>query len=161
MKMLKSKIHILSTVLLLFTIAFSSCDKTDAATSTATLRTAEIALTATTGNTVNGKAVIAENADHSFNVQITLQNTVKDTVHIMQIRNGSISSPGNIAVPLTNITGTGGQATGTTLNINTAVSASGATVTITYDSIIKPTRYFNVYYSASQVNTIVANGNIQ
>ncbi|GAC1602326.1 MAG: hypothetical protein NVS3B8_13840 [Chitinophagaceae bacterium] len=139
----------------------SSCEKTDIPTSTATLRTKEIVLNPASGSTVNGKAVIAENADHSFNVQITLQNTVKDTVHVMHIHNGSIASPINIAVPLTTIKGTGGQATGTTLNIKTAVAASGATVNITYDSIILPGRYFNVHYSAAQINKIVANANIQ
>ncbi|HQS52445.1 MAG TPA: hypothetical protein PLN99_11150, partial [Daejeonella sp.] len=70
-----------------------------------------------------GKAIIAENADHSFNVNITLQNTVKDTVEVMHIHNGTIAAPGNIVIPLTSITGTGGQATGTTLNIKTGLSA--------------------------------------
>jgi len=161
MKMMKLKFLSLSVTLSLFVMSFSSCDKSDAATSTATLRTKEVVLSATSGSTVSGKAVIAENADHSFNVQITIQNTVKDTVHVMHIHNGSIASPGNISIPLTSITGTGGAASGTTLNINTGISAGGGTVSITYDSIIKPTRYFNIHYSAAQINTIVANGNIQ
>jgi hypothetical protein len=144
-----------------FAISFSSCEKKDVATATATLRTKEIALTSTAGNTVTGKALIAENADHSFNVNITLQNTVKDTVMVMHIHNGSIASPGTIAIPLTNITGTGGQATGTKLNIKTGLSATGATVNLTYDNIITYAGYFNVHYSAAQINKVVANGNIQ
>jgi hypothetical protein len=146
---------------LIFSVSFSSCEKKDVATTTATLRTKEITLTATAGNTVNGKAVIAENADHSFNVNITLQNTVKDTVLVMHIHNGSITSPGNISIPLTNITGTGSQATGTTLNIISGLSATGTTVALTYDSIIQPARYFNIHYSAAQIANVVANGNIQ
>ena len=147
------------TLILSFTL--TSCEKKDAATSAATLRTKEVLLDSANGYPVYGKAVIAENADHSFNVSITLQNTIKDTVMAMHFHNGSIASPGNIAVPLTPITGTGGAATGTTLNITSGVNAAGASVSLTYDSIIKPTRYINVHYSAAQINTIIAHGNIQ
>lgn len=148
-------------VLVLFSLLLTSCEKKDAATSSATLRTKEVVLTATTGSSVTGKAVLAENADHSFNVAITLQNTFKDTVMVMHIHNGSIASPGKISVPLTNIKGTGGAATGTTLNIISGISSTGTTVSLTYDSIVKPTRYINVHYSAAQINNIIANGNIQ
>ena len=146
---------------LIFSVSFSSCEKKDVATTTATLRTKEITLTSTTGNTVSGKALIAENADHSFNVNITLQNTIKDTVMVMHIHNGSIAAPGNISIPLTNITGTGGQATGATLNITSGTSASNTTVALTYDNIIAYAGYFNIHYSAAQINKVVANGNIQ
>lgn len=142
-------------------ISFTSCEKKDAATSTATLRTKEIVLNPTAGSSVSGKAVIAENSDHSFNVSITLQNTVKDTVMVMHFHNGSIASPGNISVPLTDITGTGGQATGTTLNVSSGTSVAGTTVSLTYDSIIKPTRYINIHYSAAQINNVIANGDVQ
>ena len=147
------------TLILSFTL--TSCEKKDAATSTATLRTKEILLDSANGYPVYGKAVIAENADHSFNVNITLQNTIKDTVMVMHFHNGSIASPGNISVPLTPVTGTGGQAMGTTLNVISGVDAAGASVALNYDSIIKPTRYINVHYSATQINTVVAHGNIQ
>ncbi|MBL0200305.1 MAG: hypothetical protein IPP81_09035 [Chitinophagaceae bacterium] len=146
---------------LIFSVSFSSCEKPDVATTTATLRTKEITLTSTAGNTVSGKAVIAENADHSFNVSITLQNTVKDTVMVMHIHNGSITAPGTIAIPLTNITGTGGQATGATLNIASGTSAANTTVALTYDNIITYAGYFNIHYSAAQITNVVANGNIQ
>ena len=146
---------------ILMTISFTSCEKADVATTTATLRTKEITLNPTAGNLQSGKAIIAENADHSFNVSITLQNTVKDTVMVMHVHNGSIASPGTIAIPLSNITGTGGQATGTTLNIKTATSAAGPSVAVTYDKIITYLGYFIVHYSAGQIGNVVANGNIQ
>ena len=161
------KFNSIATVILMlllafvFSIPFSSCEKKDVATTTTTLRTKEIILNSTSGNLQSGKAVIAENADHSFNINITLQNTVKDTLMVMHIHNGSITSPGSIAIPLTNITGTGGQATGTTLNITTATSATGATVPVTYDTIITYAGYFNIHYSATQITKVVANGNIQ
>ncbi len=144
-----------------FSISFSSCEKADVATTTTTLRTKEIILKSTSGNLQSSKAVIAENADHSFNVNITLQNTVKDTVMVMHIHNGSVASPGAIAIPLTNIIGTGGQATGTTLNITTALSATGTIVPVTYDKIITYAGYFDIHYSAAQILKVVANGNIQ
>lgn len=146
---------------LIFAISFSSCEKKDVATTTATLRTKEIILTTTAGNSVSGKALVAENADHSFNVNITLQNTVKDTVMVMHIHNGNIAAPGNIAIPLSNITGTGGQAIGTTLNIKSGTSSTNTTATLTYDNIIAYAGYINIHYSAAQINKVVANGNIQ
>jgi len=145
----------------IFSISFSACEKKDVATTTATLRTKEITLTSTAGNTISGKAIIAENADHSFNVNITLQNTIKDTIMVMHIHNGSITSPGTIAIPLSNITGTGGQATGTTLNIASGTSAAGTTVALTFDNILTYAGYFNIHYSSIQINKVVANGNIQ
>ncbi len=161
------KFNSIATVILVlllafvFSIPFSSCEKKDVATTTTTLRTKEISLNSTTGNLQFGKAIIAENADHSFNVNITLQNTVKDTVMVMHIHNGSVASPGSIAIPLTNITGTGGQATGTTLNITAATSAAGTAVPVTYDNIITYAGYFNIHYSAKQITKVIANGNIQ
>ena len=148
-------------LLAILSFTLTSCEKKDAATSDATLRTKEIIMNSANGSIVTGKAVIAENADHSFNVSITLQNTNKDTTMVMHIHNGSIASPGNISVPLIPIKGTGGAATGTTLNVTSGSNATGTLVNLTYDSIIKPTRYFNVHYSAAQINTIIAHGNIQ
>ncbi len=140
---------------------FSSCEKKDVASSTTTLRSKEIILIPVTGSTVAGKAVFAENADHSTNIQITLENTVKDTIHVMHIHNGGISSPGNIAIPLSDIKGTGGQATGTTLNIKTATSPGGAVVNISYDSLVTYAGYVNVHYSTAQTNRSISNGNIK
>ncbi len=61
---------------LILSFTLVSCEKKDAATSTATLRTKEVLLDSANGYPVYGKAVIAENADHSFNVNISLQNTI-------------------------------------------------------------------------------------
>lgn len=145
----------------IFSITLSSCEKKDIPTTTATLRTKEVVLSPTTGNTQAGKAVIAENADHSFNVSITLQNTVKDSVMVMHIHNGSITSPGNIAIPLSNLSGTGAQAVGNTLNIVTVNSTSNTAIPITYDNIIGYAGYFDIHYSAKQIAKVVANGNIK
>lgn len=163
LKTFNSVAAILITLFLavILSFSFSSCDKKDVTTSTTTLRIKEITLSPTAGNTQSGKAVIAENADHSFNVSITLQNTVKDTVMVMHIHNGSIASPGTIAIPLSNITGTGGQAVGNTTNITTATSATNTNVPVTYDNIITYLGYFNIHYSAAQIAKVVANGNIQ
>ncbi len=156
-----AKLSVATILTLIITIAFSSCDKKDVAASTAVLRTKTIVLNATSGNTQSGSAVIAENADHSFNINITLQNTVKDTVMVMHIHNGSIASPGSIAIPLTSIKGTGSSASGTTLNIKTAASANGTATAVTYDNIITYLGYFNVHYSTVQIAKVVANANIK
>lgn len=149
----------LFTILLvfIFSIFLGACKKD----TTTALRTKEIILNPTTGTTISGKAVITENVNHSFNINITLQNTVKDSVMVMHIHNGSIVLPINIAISLSSIKGTGTQATGSTLNIASGISPTGTTINLNYDSIIKPSRYFNVHFSAAQIKRVVANGNIQ
>ncbi len=158
---LKSRTIVLAIATVISVSFFSSCEKKDVAASTTTLRTKEIVLNATAGSNVNGKAVFAENADHSANILITLQNTVKDTVLVMHIHNGTIASPGTIAIPLSNIMGTGGQAVGTTLNVTTATSPVGSTTNITYDNIITYAGYFEAHSSALPTGKMVANADIK
>jgi hypothetical protein len=157
----KLRMFVLAIAIVISVSFFSSCEKKDMSASTTTLRTKEIVLNGTAGSSINGKAVFAENSDHSANILITLQNTVKDTTLVMHIHNGTIASPGTIAIPLSNITGTGAQATGTTLNVTTATSPAGSVANITYDNIITYAGYIEVHSNASPAGKMVANADIK
>jgi hypothetical protein len=123
------------------------------------LRTQEYSLSAVGASKVTGKVTVTENADKSFNVKVALDSSAKDTVHLMNIHNGSIASPGDIAIPLNSITGTGAAATGETQNIKTAMQGD-VTVPLTYDSILVYNGYLNVYYSAARADSLIARANI-
>ncbi len=128
--------------------AFVACDKDD--DNTPALRTKEYTLTPANGSGVTGKVKVSENADRSFNVTVALDKSVKDTVHTAQIYSGSIDNPGEVFIPLSNITGNDSAASATTANINT----------ITYDSLMNYNGFIRVNYSAYKSDSVVAQANI-
>lgn len=139
-------------------LVLNGCKKT--VTSPA-LRTKQISLTSQGGSPISGVAVFKENSDHSTNIEITLQHTVKDTIHVIQIHNGTITVPGNVAISLNSIKGTGGQAKGVTANIKSATNSTGKTINVTYDQLITYPGAIIAYYSAKQPKRIVATAKIR
>ena len=123
------------------------------------LRSQEYSLSPVGGSGIKGKVTFTENTDKSFNVKVALDSSVKDTVHVMHIHNGSIASPGGIAIPLNSITGTGAAASSETQNIKTAMQGE-TSVPITYDSVLVYNGYLNVHYSASRIDSLIAQTNI-
>lgn len=128
--------------------AMVACEKDDSGTPD--LRSKTYNLSAVGASGVTGTVRITENSDRSFNLELALAASVKDTVHISHIHSGSISNPGPVAIPLASITGTGGAAQAITTNINT----------ITYDSLLNLEGYINVHYSAFNIDSLVAQTNI-
>ena len=138
-----------------------SCDKNDSYNNgNNKLRSQDYSLAAVDSSGVTGKVTISENADKSFNVLVKLDKSVKDTVHVMHIHNGSIASPGSIAVPLTPVTGTGSAAEGLTTNITSVTFADSSAHTFTYDSILNFKGYVNVHYSAYKIDSLISQGDI-
>jgi len=158
MRKIKGKGILLAASALFFVLVYS-CNKDDGY-SNGNSRSSEYALSAVNNSGVNGKVTITENADKSFNVLVNLDNSVKDTVHVMHIHNGSVAAQGGIAIPLTSITGTGGAAQGLTQNINSVTWPDNTVHGVTYDSILMFNGYVNVHYSMSKVDSIIAQGNI-
>jgi hypothetical protein len=120
------------------------------------LRSKEYPLNAVGTSGVDGEIVISENADSSFNVLVTLGKTVKDTVHVLHIHNGSISNPGSIAVALSPVTGTGDSAQSITSNISEIQLPDSTTQKATYDDIIGFAGYVDVHYSAFKSDSLIA-----
>ena len=126
---------------------FMTCDKTK---DNISLRSKDYTLVPVGQSGVTGKVTISENANKTFNVLVVLNKSVKDTVHISHIHSGSISSPGAVAISLSNILGTGTTAQATTAIVNT----------ITYDSVLNNNEYINVHNSASRLDSLIAQVNI-
>ena len=139
-------------------LALNGCKKT--ATIPA-LRAKQISLTSQGGSPISGVAVFKENRDHSTNIEITLQQTVKDTIHVVQIDNGTVTAPGNVAISLNSIKGTGGQAKGITANVRSTTNSTGKTMNVTYDQLITYPGSIIVYYSVKQPKRIVATAKIR
>ena len=143
----------------LLSVVLFACEKSEENTTPA-LRSQEYAVSAVNGSGADGKIIISENADSSFNVQVNINNSVKDTVHVMHIHNGSVGTPGSIAIPLNGITGTGAAAQSTTMNIKQVILPDSSVQNITYSQILNFNGYVNVHYSAAQIDSLVAQGNI-
>jgi hypothetical protein len=124
------------------------------------LRSKEYPLNAVGASGVNGQIVISENADSTFNVLVTLSKTVKDTVHVLHIHNGSTTSPGSIAVQLSPVTGTGDSATSLTSNIGEITLPDHSTQKATYDDMMGFAGYVDVHYSQAKSDSLIAEGAI-
>ena len=133
-----------------------SCDKDDDVNA----RWKEYPLAATGASGVTGKVRFTENTDHSFNVLVTLNKSVKDTVHLVNILHGTTANPGPTAIALANITGTGNAASSETKNIKQLKLPDNSMKNINYDSIIKFNGIVNALYSATRSDSSIAKGNI-
>ena len=133
-----------------------SCDKDDDVNAS----WKEYPLAATGASGVTGKVRFTENTDHSFNVLVTLNKSVKDTIHLVNILHGSTTTPGSTAIALSNITGTGNAASSETKNIKQLKLPDNSMKNINYDSIIRFTGNVNVLYSATRSDSSIAKGNI-
>jgi hypothetical protein len=157
-KLLRGRFIAAASVILF--VFLYSCDKNDDDTTNNTMRSQDYSLVAVDSSGITGKVTISENFDKSFNVLVKLDNSVKDTVHVMHIHNGSIASPGSIAIPLTPITGTGGAVQANTANITSVVFPDSSVHSFTYDSILNFKGYLNVHYSSFKIDSLISQGNI-
>ena len=154
MKILKLNNRVL---LALSCLCFSivACDKDDPQ-----IRFKEYSLTAVGNSAVTGKVRFSENADKSFNILVSLNKSVKDTVHLVRLHNGSVANPGSVALSLANLTGTGAAASSETRNIKQVKLPNNSMKNVTYDSILNYNAYLNVYYSATKSDSLITQGNV-
>jgi hypothetical protein len=148
--------------LALFTGCLYSCSKEKSFENggdPSSLRSKEYALNEVGGSGVSGSIVISENNDSSFNILVSVNNSVQDTVHLVHLHNGSPGSGGNVALTLESITGTGGATQSETTNISEIELSDRSIEKMTYDDIIKFTGYVDVHYSVNN-DSLIAEGAI-
>lgn len=133
-----------------------SCDKDDDTAA----RSQEFNLQQEGNNGVTGKLRVSENADKSFNLRVTLNKSVKDTVHLLRLYNGSLNDEGVLALSLNNITGNGGAVSAETLSIKKLKGPDNTEIQLNYDSILKYNAYLHVLYSATKSDSIISKGNV-
>lgn len=108
----------------------------------------------------SGTVTISENSDKSFNVKVSLNKSVKDTVHLVKMYSGSLVTPGALALTLGTITGNGGAVSSETRNIRQIKLADNSMKNVTYDSIINYKAFIKVFHSAFRADSLIAKGNI-
>lgn len=148
--------------LLLLGIVVSNCSKEksfEKGNGSNGLRSTEYTLGSVNGSGVDGRILISENADSSFNVLVNLNSSVPDTVHVLHIHNGSPDSPGTIAVALSSVKGTDGAVESLTSNIREVLLPDNTMQPMTYEGILGFTGYVDVHFSA-QTDSLIAQGKI-
>jgi hypothetical protein len=124
------------------------------------LRQRDYTLTAVGTVGASGIITVSENSDKSFNVRLSINKSVKDTVHLVKMYSGSLTTPGALSLTLNNITGTGNTVSGETRNIKQIKLADNSMKNVTYDSIINYKAFIKVFHSAFRGDSLIAKANI-
>jgi hypothetical protein len=154
----KLRVFLQATFIMIMSVFFIACDDdtmnpdmtgTEELTgATKTYQLAEIA-----GSGVSGTAVFAEVEGGSTVLTLSLTGTPNDGDHPSHIHFNSATVGGAIAISLTNVDG----ATGESITTITATDAGDA---ISYTELLNFDGYINVHLSATELGTIVAQGDI-
>ncbi len=108
---------------------------------------------------VSGTVKFEERMSGETLATLSLNGTVEDTMHVSHIHMNSAIEGGAIAVTFNPVTGVAsGTATSVTNISNLDAGAGGGA--ITYDQILAYDGYVNVHYSATNLMTIVSQGDI-
>lgn len=140
---------------LIIIVAVSSCKKDKD-----NLRQKDYSIAAVGTLGATGTVTVSENSDKSFNLKVSINKSVKDTVHLVKVFSGSLTTPGALALTLGNITGSGNAVSGETRNIKQIRLADNSMKNVTYDSIINSKAFIRVYHSAFRADSLISRGNI-
>ncbi len=103
--------------------------------------------------TISGTITFTELDDNSIRAEIDLQNTPSGGEHPAHIHINTAAEEGGIAVSLISVDGNNGMST-------TIFSALDNGTSISYNELLDFDGYVNVHLSATDLNTIVAQGDI-
>lgn len=102
---------------------------------------------------ISGTATFVENTDASVTIRLDITGTPAGGLHPAHIHFNTAAEGGDIALPLEPVNGDSGQS-------EITVSALDDGSSITYDELLDFDGYINVHLSASEIETIVAQGDI-
>ena len=110
-------------------------------------------LSAVTNNAISGTAKFTKRVSGETLVSIALTGTTAGVTSPAHIHLNSAAQGGGIAIDLTSVNGATGKS-------ETSVSKLNSGVAITYDQLLTFNGYINVHQSASNLATLIAQGNI-
>jgi Cu/Zn superoxide dismutase len=102
---------------------------------------------------VSGTAKFIENSDATLSIELDLQNTPADGIHPAHIHFNTAVETGGIALTLEDVNGNTGKSTTSFTSLNDGTA-------ITYQELIDFNGYINVHLSATELSTLVAQGDI-
>ena len=147
--------HLKKNLLLLVMVIpfiFSSCSNDDEPAPTV-VNSKVYDLGAVGSSGVTGTATIIEKSDATLSIELELKNTVAGASHPAHIHLNTAAEGGDIALTLKPVDGATGKST-------TTFKALDNGTAITYQALLDFDGYINVHLSASQLSTLVAQGDI-
>src|SRR5690606_16946292 len=147
------------SVKMLLAVVFSaimivSCDKDD---DNPRLRSVEKDLEQVEESGFTGSIVLSENSDQSFNIKVTLDSTANEEVHLVELVNGSFDDPGEVALNLKDITGTGDKVTVDNTLIK-KIKIGEDSVDVNYSSFLTKETFVRVIFSEAYPDSVLAVG---
>jgi len=109
---------------------------------------------------ISGTATFIENDDNTTTINLQLTGTPDGGMHPAHIHVNSAAEGGPIALTLGTVDGTTGSSTITTGVLDFGDDDASNDEPITYDQLLQYDGYINVHLSASELETIVAQGDI-
>ena len=141
-------------ILVLFATFIWSCsDDDDAPTAPTEVASKTYPLNSVAVNGISGTAKIISYSDGSVELEIELQNTPAGGVHPAHIHANTAAEGGGILLSLTPVDGDTGKST-------TKITALDDGTAIDYAGLLEIDGYINVHLSATELATIVAQGDI-
>lgn len=148
---MKNVNKIILALVLVIPMLFISCNDDDANAGPTQLNSKVYQLRAVGNSGVSGTATFIENSNNTLSIKLDLQNTPAGGNHPAHIHFNTAAEGGAIALSLENVVGGKSNTTFTTLDDGTPISYQGL---INYDG------YINVHLSATELATVVAQGDI-
>ena len=102
---------------------------------------------------VSGTAKFIENSDATLSIELDLQNTPTGGIHPAHIHINTAAEGGGIALTLEAVNGDTGKSKTTFTNLDDGTA-------ITYQGLLDFNGYINVHLSATELSTLVAQGDI-
>jgi hypothetical protein len=102
---------------------------------------------------VSGTAKFIENSDATLSIELDLQNTPASGIHPAHIHFNTAAESGDIALTLEDVNGDTGKSVTTFTSLNDGTA-------ITYQGLLDFDGYINVHLSATELSTLVAQGDI-
>lgn len=132
---------------------FSGCDDDDDPGPQLTGDSKSYTLAPVSGSGVTGTVTFAKRDDDRVLITIQLSGTQSGATHPAHIHANSAAEGGGIILDLTSVNGTDGKS-------ETAVDALNDGTAVTYEDFLSLDGYVNVHLSASDLATLVAQGDI-
>jgi hypothetical protein len=144
--------RILVPMSLALLLAFSSCTKDDVPA--ATVVNSKVFVLGTVGTAgISGTATVVEKSDATLSIELSLKNTTAGSSHPAHIHLNTAAEGGDIALTLKAVDGATGKST-------TTFKALDNGTAITYQQLLNFDGYINVHLSATNLSTLVAQGDI-
>lgn len=151
--MFKISTSLLTSLLLSFStlLLVTACEDESGTSATGTMKT--YALASVSNPAISGTVTFAENSDASATISIQLNGTTAGSMYPAHIHLNTAAEGGGIAISLGDVNGSTGKSEKTVSKLDDGTS-------ITYTQLLQFDGYVNVHNGASDLGTLIAQGDI-